>query len=77
MRLSTTLLAATIAAAYNLPASATVRITSDPGGQMKRESLCSHKLPSWFSTIDYAKLSPPIWSGSGRRGRLDRKDGVQ
>ena len=34
MRLSTTLLAATIAAAYSLPASATVRITSDPGGQI-------------------------------------------
>ena len=34
MRASTALLAATIAAANNLPASATVRITSDPGGQI-------------------------------------------
>jgi hypothetical protein len=34
MRVSTALLAAVIAAAANLPASATVRITVDPGGQI-------------------------------------------
>jgi hypothetical protein len=34
MRVSTALLAATIATAYNSSASATVRITSDPGGQI-------------------------------------------
>src|SRR5215471_7195205 len=34
MRVSIALLAATIAAACNVPASATVRITSDPGGQI-------------------------------------------
>jgi len=34
MRVSSALLAATIAAAYNLPASATMRITSDRGGQI-------------------------------------------
>jgi hypothetical protein len=34
MRVATALLAATIAAAYNSSASATVRITSDPGGQI-------------------------------------------
>ena len=34
MRVASALLAATIAAAYNLPASATMRITSDRGGQI-------------------------------------------
>jgi hypothetical protein len=34
MRVSIVLLAVTIAAACNVPASATVRITSDPGGQL-------------------------------------------
>jgi hypothetical protein len=34
MRVSTALIAAVLAAAFNLPASATVRITSDPGGQI-------------------------------------------
>jgi hypothetical protein len=34
MRVATALLAATITAAYNLPALATVRIASDPGGQI-------------------------------------------
>src|SRR5215472_2750031 len=34
MRVSSLLLAATLAAAYNMPASATMRITSDSGGQI-------------------------------------------
>jgi hypothetical protein len=34
MRLNAVLLAATLAAAHNLPASATVRITADSGGQI-------------------------------------------
>src|SRR5215469_18720088 len=34
MRVSSVLLAATLAAAYNMPASATMRITSDSGGQI-------------------------------------------
>ena len=34
MRVSIALLAATILAAYDVPASATVRISSDPGGQI-------------------------------------------